>query len=574
MAGVDDRELLGRAIAGHLELKELLGKGAMGVVYRARDTKKDRDVAVKLMSKVDASSRETFTREARAAGRFDHPNSVRVYDVGQDGASMYIVMELIRGETLESILKRMRKLPIARALNITSQVLAAIGAAHEEGIIHRDLKPGNVMISKRREEGGSYAEVVKVCDFGIATVGAAGANESGAFTGTPAYVAPEQAEGEAVDARADLYSTGVMLFRMITGELPFKADTAIGLISAKLTEAPFLMSRFAAPLDPRLEDIVQRALAREPSRRFRTAYEMRAALFALDYSDEVLRTVPPKAQPNLETAAKKRRSYTPWIAAGLAVVAVLLVTLIFMTGRLAPTAPPDIDGLLAWYAADALTASDGDPITSWPDKGGNNATALARSPDTAPKFRAARLNGLPVLELDGENDWLAADGIASLLRDKTSMTAFYVASAAATKHQYVYAVQQAGGEGDVTRAGYSANGGIRLKTTPSSGPPHLESAPIPVEEFAIYTVALSADEALVRRNGEERLRERITEPVRYSDAVLGSIGQEYDRADASDFLDGALAELAIYGRRLSDKEIEAVERHLARKYAIPGRWSR
>ncbi len=280
---------VGRVLGGKFALEAVLGEGAMGVVYLARHTALDKRVAVKLLraeTKADATRARRFKAEARAASRLDHPNSVQILDFGEDAdGGLYIAMELLEGEDLQAVLRREGALSVERSAHLMLQVLAALAAAHDAGIIHRDLKPGNVMLTQRLDDDGARTDFVKVCDFGLAKIldpvdDASGAplTKAGTVFGTPAYMSPEQARGEVVDARSDLYSCGVMLYRAVTGEPLYTAETAWGLLMKHMSE-PYVPVRERRPeVPPALEAVIDRALAKDRAARFADAREMRAAL--------------------------------------------------------------------------------------------------------------------------------------------------------------------------------------------------------------------------------------------------------------------------------------------------------
>ncbi len=283
--------LLSRVLAGKLELQKVLGSGAMGVVYRARHQALDKTVAIKVLraeGKGDPSRARRFKAEARAASRLDHPNSVQILDFGEDGPDglLYIAMEFLEGEDLQSLLKRETRLSAERTGKIMIQVLGALAAAHEHGVIHRDMKPGNIMLIRRVDDDGEDTDFVKVCDFGLAKIldtgleDASGAplTKQGAIFGTPAYMSPEQARGEKLDARSDLYSCGVILYKMLTGEGPFNSDTAWGLLMKHMNEAPPSMQSLVPGIPLEISAIVDKALAKRPEDRWQSAQEMRSAL--------------------------------------------------------------------------------------------------------------------------------------------------------------------------------------------------------------------------------------------------------------------------------------------------------
>jgi serine/threonine-protein kinase len=275
------RNLVGKLIANRYIIGEPIGAGGLCTVYRAEDLKRGRDVAVKVLPTEKAIDREIsarFQREVTTAKRIDHPNIAAISDSGEleDGAR-FMVLELLRGTLLSTALHEGGRMPVGRALVIARQMLVGLGEAHRLGIVHRDVKPHNVMLV---DVNG--LETVKLFDFGIA------ANERAAMQltvpgtafGTPEYIAPEQAMGQKVDARADLYAVAVSLFEMLTGRLPFQAPTDIAFLRAHIKETPPLASKVApdAAIPPAVDKLVARALEKDPEARFATAQKMIAAI--------------------------------------------------------------------------------------------------------------------------------------------------------------------------------------------------------------------------------------------------------------------------------------------------------
>ncbi|MFD5102595.1 protein kinase domain-containing protein [Streptomyces albidochromogenes] len=271
----------GSVAGGRYQLRDLLGEGGMASVYLAYDTALDRQVAIKTLHTElgrEQSFRERFRREAQAVAKLSHTNIVSVFDTGEDeldGALMpYIVMEYVEGQPLGSVLQaditRHGAMPTDKALKITSDVLAALETSHEMGLVHRDIKPGNVMMSKR--------DVVKVMDFGIARAmqsGVTSMTQTGMVVGTPQYLSPEQALGRGVDARSDLYSVGIMLFQLVTGRLPFDADSPLAIAYAHVQEEPVAPSSINRSVPPAVDALVARALKKNPNERFPSAEAMR-----------------------------------------------------------------------------------------------------------------------------------------------------------------------------------------------------------------------------------------------------------------------------------------------------------
>jgi len=263
----------GHVLGGRYRLDGLLGIGGMGQVYRARDTALERDVAVKLLAGPEtADARQRFLREARAAAALNHPHIVAVHDLGEEEGRLFLVMELVAGGNL----RESAQVPLASAVEIARQVALGLAHAHGHGLVHRDVKPANVLVQESGER-----PVVKLADLGLAvSSGGRGGTRltlEGAIVGTVAYLAPEQALGRAVDGRADLYSLGVVLYELVTGRLPFDGNP-IAIISQHL-HAPVVPPRSYRPdLDPALDAIILRLLAKDPGQRFATAAELAVAL--------------------------------------------------------------------------------------------------------------------------------------------------------------------------------------------------------------------------------------------------------------------------------------------------------
>ncbi|WP_406138028.1 protein kinase domain-containing protein [Streptomyces sp. NBC_01089] len=266
---------------GRYQLRDLLGEGGMASVYLAYDQALDRQVAIKTLHTElgrEQSFRERFRREAQAVAKLSHTNIVSVFDTGEDtlGDALmpYIVMEYVEGQPLGSVLQadiaQHGAMPADKALKITADVLAALDTSHEMGLVHRDIKPGNVMMTKRN--------IVKVMDFGIARAmqsGVTSMTQTGMVVGTPQYLSPEQALGRGVDARSDLYSVGIMLFQLLTGRLPFDADSPLAIAYAHVQEEPVAPSSINRSVTPAVDALVARALKKNPNERFPSAESMR-----------------------------------------------------------------------------------------------------------------------------------------------------------------------------------------------------------------------------------------------------------------------------------------------------------
>jgi eukaryotic-like serine/threonine-protein kinase len=265
----------GAVIDDRYEITAHLGSGGMAEVYCATDTQLGRNVALKVLHErfaADEEFVERFKREASSAAGLAHQHVVGVYDRGEWEGTSYIAMEFVSGRTLKQVVLQEGPLDPQRAVDLTVQILRAARFAHRRGIIHRDFKPQNVIVD---DEGRA-----KVTDFGIARAGASDMTQTGSILGTAQYLSPEQAQGHAVGARSDLYSIGIILYELLTGRVPFEADSAVTIALKQVSEAPVPPSEHNPRVTPELEAVVLRALAKEPRERFADADEFIAALEA------------------------------------------------------------------------------------------------------------------------------------------------------------------------------------------------------------------------------------------------------------------------------------------------------
>lgn len=325
---------------GKYRVLSVLGRGGMGVVYRAEDPVLKRTVAIKaILPSLGGGEavRRRFLREARAMAQLEHENVIRLYDVNEDRGVPYLAMEFLSGQSLEARLRE-QQLPLGEALRIGKETAAGLAAAHQQNLIHRDIKPANVFLS-------GPAGRVKILDFGLARMDAdeSRLTQSGAVVGTPAYMAPEQTRGEPVDFRCDLFSLGVVLYRMSTGKLPFEGPDAISTMTAIATEAPVPPKVQEPHLPGDLSTLILRLLDKDPARRG-------TAQAAVDALDRIQTGKPVEfagaANPSLgnaanaetwsaiavdKPAAKPRATAFPW----LIVAAVLAAVLLCVAGPLA-----------------------------------------------------------------------------------------------------------------------------------------------------------------------------------------------------------------------------------------------
>ena len=323
-----------RLLGGRYELDGIVGRGGMAEVFRARDIRLDRIVAVKTLREDlarDATFQARFRREAQSAASLNHPSIVAVYDTGEDMSEPahvpYIVMEYVDGRTLRDLLRDDRRLLPERALEITDGVLRALDYSHRNGIVHRDIKPGNVMLTRTGE--------VKVMDFGIARAvsdAQATMTQTAQVIGTAQYLSPEQARGERVDARSDLYSTGCLLYELLTGRPPFLGDSPVAIAYQHVRENPVPPSQLDPEIPAWADSIVLRAMAKDPADRYQSAADMRtdiqralsgvpvAAPRTMGYATPsgwgaAPRWRPARPGPSRATNTARRRATTPRAAA-------------------------------------------------------------------------------------------------------------------------------------------------------------------------------------------------------------------------------------------------------------------
>ncbi len=351
----------------HYEIVALLGAGGMGEVYRARDTKLQRDVALKVLppdTAADPERRQRFEREARAVAALNHPNIVTIYSVDDVDGRLFLTMELVDGQPLCELI-RPGGLPLDRLLEIATPLADAVSAAHARGITHRDLKPANVMVTPTRQ--------VKVLDFGLAKLLDASvvtdtmATEApqvitgqGKILGTIAYMAPEQAEGKPVDARSDIFSLGVMLYEMATGERPFKGDTSVSTLAAIMRDTPKSVTEVNPAIPKELGRVIRRALSKDPDRRQQTGKDLRNDLDDIRKDLESGELSASTSQTAAVRAAAPAPRRMPWatVAAGLALVTAAGAGVVWSRREPASVTPNTSDAPVS-VTVTSLTSEDG-----------------------------------------------------------------------------------------------------------------------------------------------------------------------------------------------------------------------
>ncbi len=383
---------------GKYEIRRQLGRGAMGTVYEGFDPVIERIVAIKTVRLPEAGDEETaeeiarFRREAQAAGRLTHPNIVGVFDYGETSELAYIVMEYVDGPPLKSLLDKNERFPLTTITRIMEDLLAGLQFSHERGVVHRDIKPANLMLTKSGQ--------AKIADFGIARIESSSMTQAGTVLGTPAYMSPEQFMGQVVDARSDIYSSGVLLYQLLTGERPFEGSMSAIMHKALNTEAPS-PSQISVTAPRPFDGVVRKAMAKRPDDRYASAAEFLAAIRIAvaapptveeahaDGGDATMVVAPrapaaaaaapitSSAPRPAEAPAKARKSSVLPIVAVAGVVAILIfggVGYYLMMGRSGTPVPEPV----------AQTGSPGAPVAAAPTTPGTPPVASTSAPPATP----------------------------------------------------------------------------------------------------------------------------------------------------------------------------------------------
>jgi len=328
--------MVGDVLSDRYELEELVGSGGMSSVFRAHDRLLDRKVALKVLHAQftgDAEHVGRFRHEARAVASLSHPNIVTVIDRGEHDGRQFIVLEYVDGENLKQLVRRVGPVPVATALELAIQVAQGLAFAHQQGLVHRDVKPQNVLLN-----GDGQA---KVTDFGIARSLDVqhGMTQTGTVLGTSDYIAPEQAQGRRIDEHTDIYSLGVVLYELLTSEVPFPAENFVAVAMRHINEPPPPIRDKRPEVSPRLEAVVQKAMAKDPGDRFATMTDFRLELEACLVEAE---TAPHVVVPQVvvpqgpRRPRRRRRGVSPWplliVLAALIAIGAVVAALVWHSG--------------------------------------------------------------------------------------------------------------------------------------------------------------------------------------------------------------------------------------------------
>ena len=369
---------------GRYKILGELGRGAMGVVYRAFDPNIGREVALKTihLDRQDPQMIERFRREAQTAGTLSHPNIVTIYDADEDNGVFYIAMELLQGETLQQIVAG-GALPVEQIIPIVEQIGNALDYAHARTVVHRDIKPANIMV---------FEGHVKVMDFGLAKIASSRLTNTGLVAGTPAYMSPEQAKGLTVDGRSDIFSLGTIMYEMLTGVMPFRAEHLTAVVFKVVTEEPLPPTTVNSMLHPGLNRVVIKAMAKDPARRYQRCEELIAELknYAALGTEKPTpvppsKRIPEVAAPSVVRATPRWKRGVVAVAGGVLLMAGIGLYLQLRRGPESPTTVPTEQPVAAPALAPPPTASPpaapaSPPSAAPPSPGSPAGSQPVRSP--------------------------------------------------------------------------------------------------------------------------------------------------------------------------------------------------
>jgi hypothetical protein len=369
---VAELNLVGKTL-GSYQILEEVGRGGMAVVYRAYQSSLNREVAIKVLPPhftFDQQFVARFHREARAAAGLRHPNIVVIYDVGEQGGLYYIVMQYLPGQTIRQLVKQEGPLPPARVVRIVEQIANALDYAHRHGFVHRDVKPDNIFVGED--------DHVTLTDFGIAKA-ASGTQltQTGMVMGTPEYMSPEQAEGRAVDLRTDLYALGVVLYQMLTGQVPFRGTTPHAILHAVIYQTPPAPRQLNPRLSPAIETVILKALAKCPEERFQSGRELAGAFRRAQAGVPVKAPVPTRRAAE---SATPRRKVDRSLVLALTIVALVLAGVVALFLVLTPRPGP--------AATETDEAATGTAVALWDQAQTATADADAGARATGDALRA------------------------------------------------------------------------------------------------------------------------------------------------------------------------------------------